>query len=649
MTFLAWCQDLAAKGLKVDAHPFKLEDRPSLIPLYEAIPTTVEEASRRTLVVMKGAQLGATVWEMLADLYMAIKFEPAVIGMFLPDQALAADKSKRRFLPVVRSIPDVHQKLTSRIEGDRSVPVGEGDILTRIMGDSAFLFLWTSGGVTTESRPMDILSLDEVQGMTLEQIDKVYERMSASRIRYRLMLSTANVPDGDIDFWYKQGTQNAFHTECPHCGESADLSAHFPACIDYNEGRHAGAPVSEYVYVCPICREWIEDTQRGRFIAANPSASVESYHLSQLISPTITPRDLMEAWNRAVTGDQRKTFHNRKLGRPFIDNDQLPVTMADCLACVEEGKKAGVTWLLSARGTCMGVDQMGGFNAVIIKRRLPDGRQAVVHVEAVFDIDPFRRCAELMKQYGVAICVVEQLPNVNDARRFANEFRGRVFLVGAYVDLRDDMMLWGDDLSKSARRTAEEDRTRYTVTVNQFKAMQASLFRIRNRACLFPDPALLEQDVIHRGETKRIAILRDWVFLHFTKTALVVETDQQTRKSRPKVIKVGLDPHFAFANMLCDIAWARNHGTSFFIMPEHQDMALPELTVAERVERAMPGLPKAVIAMINDQPAGTCSRCSSYPRNADGTVPPTGLCEIRGLIAAARDPSCAVYDPLPIP
>ena len=156
MTFLGWCRDLAAKGLKVDARPFRLDDRPSMIPLYEAIPTTIEEARRKTLVLMKGAQLGATVWEMLADLYMAIKFEPAV-GMFLPDQALAADKSKRQFLPVVRSIPDVHRKLTTRIEGDRTVKVGEGDILTRIMGDSAFLFLWTSGGVTTKSRPMDIL------------------------------------------------------------------------------------------------------------------------------------------------------------------------------------------------------------------------------------------------------------------------------------------------------------------------------------------------------------------------------------------------------------------------------------------------------------------------------------------------------------
>jgi hypothetical protein len=57
MTFLDWCRDLAAKGLKVDNKPFDLDDRPSLIPLYAAIPTTIEDALRRTLVLMKGAQL----------------------------------------------------------------------------------------------------------------------------------------------------------------------------------------------------------------------------------------------------------------------------------------------------------------------------------------------------------------------------------------------------------------------------------------------------------------------------------------------------------------------------------------------------------------------------------------------------------------
>lgn len=645
MTFRQWCEDLAAKGLKVDGLPFRLDDRPSMQPLYDAIPNSVTEAVRRTIVLMKGAQLGATVWEMLADIYMAIKFEPLVVGMFLPDQGTAADKSERRFMRVVRSLPEVHRKLTTRIGSDGELmKIGEGNILTRIMGESAFLFLWTSGKVTTESRPMDVLSLDEVQQMTLEQIDKVYERMSASRMRFRLMLSTANIPENDIDFWFRQGTQKEWHSACPHCHAETDLSKHWPDCCLYNEGQIADAPVNEWVYVCPACAGWIEDTQVGRFIEANPGASIESFHISQLISPTITPRDMAEAWNRAVTGDQRKTFYNRKLGRPYIDRDQLPVTMADCLACVADGMAAGLIWEQACprETTYMGVDQMGGYNAVIIKRRLPDGRQAVVHAEAIFDISPFERCAELMTQYGVALCVVEQLPNVNDARQFANRFRGRVYLAGYATDWKSDMITWGDQITRSDRKTAEEDRTRYTVVLQQYKAMQASLFRIRNRHTLFPDPAGLEQDVIERGERKRINLCRDWVFVHFTKTALVVEEDEQTRTPKPKVVKIGIDPHFSYANMLCDVGWSRVHGNAIFVLPPSGakgDRPVPEAPLAQKVEKTMPGLPSHVLAMLDEgHRPGTCGACAEFDKAKN-------LCKVRLLNVTADMVSCPLYDP----
>lgn len=107
---------------------------------------------------------------------------------------------------------------------------------------------------------------------------------------------------------------------------------------------------------------------------------------------------------------------------------------------------------------------------------LADGRQAVVHVEEIYDTDPFARCDELMRDYGVQVCAVEQLPNFNDALRFANRWPGRVFLAN-YGDLKDETMRWGDapKLDASARRTSEEDRSRYTVTVDQYKCMSLAL------------------------------------------------------------------------------------------------------------------------------------------------------------------------------
>ena len=640
MTFRQWCDTLAKQGMKVDGKPFSLEDRPALIPLYEAIPTTRKEAAGKTLVLMKSTQIGASVWEFMAALYMSLKWEPVTIGMYMPSQASAIYKSENRFMRVVRSAAPLYKILTTGrdVSGNAKI-VGEGNVLTRKVGESIMLFLWTTGKVTTESVPCDVVTLDECQEMTLDQIDKVQARTGDSEVAFTLLLSTANMPDLDIDHWYRRGNQEVWHTECQHCKAMSDLSdpaGIFPGkSIGYNGGDIEGVEPNEYYWRCPVCGGVIDDPQIGRYIVQNPGASknIRSLLLPRTISPKLTPRKMFEGWMNAKTGDQKKSFYNRTLARPYIDANQLPVTLAHCLACVEEGLRAGVVWKTSARDTYMGIDQMGGFNAVIIKERLRDGRQAVIHVEAIFDLSPFDRCSELMAIYGVAMCVVEQLPNVNDARKFANRHKGRVFLAG-YADLRDDAMSWGDDLSKSDRKTSEDDRTRYTVNLNQYKCMQTSLYRIRDRFCLFPNPDDLVQDVIDNGATKRIPLLRDWVFHHFTKTALVVEQDDETRKLRAKVLKVGIDPHYSYANMLCDVAWARNHGTGQVWFPDQKPK---EQDVVAMVQN-MPGMPADVAAKILEAPPASdvCGACRSFNPN-------TGYCEDRGFKTREKTPGCEVF------
>jgi hypothetical protein len=228
--------------------------------------------------------------------------------------------------------------------------------------------------------------------------------------------------------------------------------------------------------------------------------------------------------------------------------------------------------------------------------------------------------------------VVEQLPNVNSARAFANRHNkngARVYLAG-YANLRDDMMIWGDDMTKSDQRTAADARSRHTVTLQQYKAMQATLHRIRDGGCLFPDPQGLAQNIQEGPETKKVLILQDWVFDHYTKTALIVTQDEKERKPVGKVVKIGLDPHFSFATMLCDVAWARNHGAGTMILP---DANAPKTTMQEKVEKAMPGLPSAVLAMM-DTPDGTCGRCSAFE---------AGNCTARGLVVQPKDPGCSIY------
>jgi hypothetical protein len=662
VTFRQWCDQLAEDrqvggrtraGLLVDGKPFTLKNRPAMAWLYEQIPSTREECFRHTLVLMKCAQVGFTVMETLAAIYLGLKFGPCTVGMFLPDMNLAGLKSSERFMPMVRSVPEVHELMTQDATDGSGRKQGEGNVTRRRLAQALFVFSWTSGRATTESIPMDFLSFDEVQEMTLPQMEKTMERLSASSYRYTLMGSTANWPALDIHHWYKQGTQHRFHTHCPTCGAAKPLDDYFPSCIKWDE--EAIDPLTDrpglYRYVCEA-GHWIDDSQVGEWLPDNPEAWITSAHFTQMLSPDISPGEIM---HKFTTSTDKKNFYNRVLGKPFLDPTQIPVTLEHMANCVAHGKAAGLKWKVAARETYMGIDQMGNFNVVVIKERLADGRQAVVHLEEVYDEDPFVRCSELMDTYGVAVCVVEINPNYNDAKRFAGRHRGRVFICNSFGSIADDMLVWGDapKLDVSERRTDEEERDRYTVRIDQFKCMSTSLARFTSKTplCLFPDDQELFQDVIDKGIAQRAAIAPR-AFFHFTRTALVVEAVKEggekeatTNRYRRVVRKVGVDPHFSYANLLCDVAWARSHGTATFFIPTQTNIIEERKVVAEKMDA--PGLPSHVVGWMEPRPAGdVCGRCHHFPTNADGTMPKYAECPVYMAVTQASDPFCNAADPV---
>lgn len=648
MTFRAWCEQLGRDGLKVDGRPFKLDDRPAMAWIYDQIPSTEDEAYKLVLVLMKCAQVGFTVMEMLATIYLGLRFAPSTVGMFLPDMNLAGLKSSERFMPIVRSVPSVHKLMTQESADGSGTKKGEGNVRTRRIGDSMFVFSWTSGRATTESIPMDILSFDEVQEMTLEQMEKTIERLSASNIRLVIMGSTANWPDSDIHHWFKRGSQQRFRSTCPDCGASKPLDDYFPNCIRYFQD------IDAYRYVCAECGGIISDSQNGQWVADNPEADppidlsipkrdrpwrIRSIHFPQFLSPTISAGEIMSAYQTAT---DMKNFYNRKLGKPYLDPSQVPVTMEHLNQCVDLGKAAGVSWKQRAKGAFMGVDQMGNYNVVVIKERLPDGRQATIHVEEVYSTDPFARCSELMEAFGVAVAVVEINPNYNDAKRFANRHPGKVFICDSFGTVKEGMIAWGDTpkLDTSDRRTNTDERDRYTLRMDQYKCMQVSMARITGTqsippSCLFPDPQGLVQEVIDKG-VKQLAPVLPRAFTHFTKTALVAEKDEETNQFKRSVKKVGIDPHFSYANMLCDVAWARSHGTTMFIIPDS-----PEIDAANKREALMSSsivpLPDPVVEMLTHTiPEGRCGRCSAFEE---------GYCSINEIRVKEQEIACEFYDP----
>jgi len=636
--------------LRVDGKAWSLADRAALAPIYDEILVSRVDAAGKLLIIQKSTQVGLTVLSTLAQLFMVSKYSDQSRGVniasYVPDQAGASFLSSHRWLPIVRSCPDVARRLVA------SGASAEGSVLTRRLRgvdggpDSIFRFGWTSGAMMTESFPADIAVLDEVQGMANADIDKVRARMGDSDIRFTLMLSTPVNYGTDINAWYLLGHQAVWCTRCSHCESLSDLSD--PAGIFPDKSViHDG---DDYCWACPVCGEVIPPSQMqvGEYVSQNPGADplIRSFLLPRTISPRITARDAVVGFNRAKDGASKKSFFNRTLARPYINVDEVPATLEHCLACVEEGRKAGVRWERHGEvggSYTLGCDQIGGWLVLLVLKRMADGRPALVWCEYIYGDDPFRRVSQVMDEFGIAVGVCELLPNFNDAKRWANEprNRGRAFLAG-YSELRDDSMLWGDDpLNRSQRHTAEDERTRYTVILNQYRCMMTALYRIKEHVLLMPDPDELEQEILTpSGRWERVSTLRE-VFAAFGRTALIVTDDPETRRKKAKVVKLGADPHASFALMLASVAWARLCGTAQWILPAPRTHEAPPQEPWERISVKFPSLPKTVLGLVLDStPVGSCGACMEWRPGPDSRA---GLCAVRQLGVQRGDPGCPMY------
>ncbi|ELY9959083.1 phage terminase large subunit family protein [Salmonella enterica] len=612
-TFRQWCERLAADGLMVDGKPYALDNRPAMAYLYDQIPATHADAHKKTVVFLKGAQLGFSVFEMLASLYLGLRFPGVSISMFVPTMQLSNHKSKMRFIPMCRSVPAINRLMSDSEDG-------EGNIRSRKIGATLYNFSYAAGKVSTESNPADIICLDETQELTDDQLSKIKERYSSSSIRLLISGSTANMPSSDIHAQYLEGTQHEFYTECPGCGVMEPMIRSFPDNL-------IRKPQGGYRYECTRCHAEITDPQRGEWRAAHPERAEGEYrtislHFPQFLSPTVSASDIGLKYESVRS---KKSFYNRVLGWPWIDADAIPVTIENLAACAEAGKRLGVTWESKGDGRSdyfLGIDQMKGLQGHIVKKRLPSGHLAVVYIELFHGDDPFARTAELMELYNIKAACIELNPSANEALKLARAFPGRVFVVNSF-NLPDDIVSWGDRWkgTPSENRTADEFVNRFTCRINQYFAMDysLSLFDKVNPKCVIPGNYT---EMVTQRRTKRgleNCNAAEEFFYHLSKTALVTEYDEEEAKSKSMVMKVGgFDPHLSYANHLCDVATMRDIAPNTMIIPDpitgeiifqHEVDIIPTEPVLPQASEVTDVIAEAVAARFASDKCGSCRFC----------------------------------------
>jgi hypothetical protein len=524
------------------------------------------------MVLMTCSQYGKTVYLINRILHEAIKHWGEWLGYYFPDYLLAGEFSKNRFRTTVNGIPQLREYLGQEIS-ETGRKETQDNVRARRFGMSIIYFLSVCGKTATEGFPMFGIFFDEVRRMMLTDIAKAEQRVTGRLNPIDLKASTAGTPDCDIDFYYQQSTQNEWISRC-NCPDGVNLPRSFPDCLGKSNGTTPSLAKygDNHFYVCPRCSTVIDDPQNGDYVSMQPNREIAGYQLSKIVSPVYTAERLYQEY---IHAESIREFYNSGLGLPYIDKESQPIDLETLYACETYPR-----WEDRGDNCGMGIDSMGGYNVVTIKKRLDNGHHATVHLEIVVGDDPWERCGELMNRYDCT-CIADQKPNINEAVRFAKKFPGRVWL--AYYNEGEDgeMVEWMDKVDKKTTDPSPKElKFKFMVRIHRFKAIEWSLERFVNRENSLPPRRGLTQVLPKKdgrvilsagmklGIPEPCYVAQEVYYYHLQKIAkrtMTIRTKEgeDTGKRKMVWVNLGLDPHFVHANLYADLALMRRKKLQF--------------------------------------------------------------------------------------
>ena len=490
--FALWCQ---YSGLEVDGRKFSFDKHRYLLPIY------MDDGHE--VVWMKAAQLGATTYMLLRLLWQCRYLHNTEAGrsaikaaLYFPTSEGVESLSKDRLAPLIRANKELSENLSDDVntQGLKRISNVTGD-------ESSLYMLYVAGVASKDSVPLDCVSFDEVRLIPASSIDQCLERISHSDFKYKVFMSTSGLPNQDISARFERGTQLTWSVKCGCTTNDPFVpSEHFPDCVIEHKGE---------VYIrCPRCKFRIRDPQNGGYVAKNPGADFNSYSVSQLISKYITPKEILDFY-KSTTNIQE--FYNAKLGMPYVDLDSRPVNEDVFNSCINPELKWAREFKESKRLRSMGVDQHSGNCYVTIMEKGKDGKNHIVHLEVIDSdnpdyyevnentgisgpVSPFRRLYKLMKEFSISVCIVDAMPNINEAQNFAREFMRKVFIAW-YKDSGVDMVSWTDRprTKEAIKKGSKEIKLKYQVMIKRYDGMDFALRQFSDNNIQIPHPQRLQQ------------------------------------------------------------------------------------------------------------------------------------------------------------
>jgi len=368
----------------------KINGKPFIIDRYPFLQQIYEDQSQK-IVVMKGAQVGVSEYAINKALFFLDNMGDVLY--VLPTEHDAWDFSAGRVNPVVEESEYLEEFFTN-----------VQNVGHKRARDRNFYLRGSNSRSKLKSVPIDFLVLDEFDEMVQKNIPLARDRMDASPYKWEIMISTPTIPETGIHAEYLKSDQHEWKVVCEECGAFQELA--WPDSVKDDQ------------FICVECGGPI-DRWHGHWEAQNPDSELRGYHISQLMSPTITAKELQDTWNDAQgNADKLEDFYNSKLGLPYVaEGDRLTPDI------VLARRREYASFAKFRNRAVMGVDVGADLHYIIA---VPDGtRRKILRIGTV---KQFEELDFLMTRFAVKSCVIDANPETREARKFADRNPGKVFL-----------------------------------------------------------------------------------------------------------------------------------------------------------------------------------------------------------------------------
>ena len=282
------------------------------------------------IVIMASAQVGKSEIE-LNMMGCAIDNDPGPMLYIQPTDKVAEDYSKRRIAPMIQACPTLRDKVFKARSRDAA-----NTITMKTFPGGSLAIIGANSPADLSSKPVRYIFMDETDrfpasaGTEGDPQELAERRTETFRHNRKIVKTSTPTIKGKsrIETDYKNGTQEEWHTECPHCHtfqyiRFADIK--FEKEDYVNASGEEDYNIKSVCWRCPTCKREIGEYECKRlpakWVQKNPKAiknGIRSFRLNAFMSPWSDWKDICWKFLKAhKDAEKLKTFYNTILGESW--------------------------------------------------------------------------------------------------------------------------------------------------------------------------------------------------------------------------------------------------------------------------------------------------------------------------------------------